>query len=175
MIFFPSFQRKNVPRSMETWGFFSAGGGRLSRGGGKNGVSKVGKAAQKDEGKLSVGSVSGSSLMPLSVVQGDQRGEATAEEGLLWAKRASRRSSVSAAFRLCRETSSTRVTGISNPVFYSLQPPPRVTQVSLLTSLNVVHGWFLWQHVMSSVPPSRRSARSTPHDTWKKVLLRTRC
>lgn len=43
----------------------------------------MGKSAQKDEGKVSAGSVRGSSLMPLSVVQGDQRGEAAAEEGSL--------------------------------------------------------------------------------------------
>lgn len=68
----------------------------------------------------------------------------------------------------------------SNPLITFLQSVAgakcsSVTEVSLLTSLNVVHGWFLWQHVISSAPPSRRSARSTPHDTWKKALLRTRC
>lgn len=45
--------------------------------------------------------------------------------------------------------------------------PHASEEVSLLTSLNVVHGWFLWQHAISSVPASRKSARSTPHDTWK--------
>lgn len=44
--------------------------------------------------------------MLLSVVQGDQRGEAGAEEGSHPAKRASRRSAVSAGLWLCRETSS---------------------------------------------------------------------
>lgn len=44
---------------------------------------------------------------------------------------------------------------------------PHASEARMLTSLNVVHGWFLWQHAISSVPASRKSARSTPHDTWK--------
>lgn len=63
-------------------------------------MSAMGKPAQKDEGKLSVGSVGGSSVMLLSVVQGDQRGEATAEEGSLLRKKASRRSPVSATLQV---------------------------------------------------------------------------
>lgn len=79
-------------------------------------MSAMGKSAQKDEGKLSMGSVGGSSVMLLSVVQGDQRGEAAAEEGSLFRKKASRRSPVSATLRFCQETSSTRVNRSSNPV-----------------------------------------------------------
>lgn len=79
-------------------------------------MSAMGKPAQKDEGKPSVGSLGGSSVMLLSVVQGDQRGEATAEEDSLLRKKASRRSPVSATLQVCQETSSTRVSRSSNPV-----------------------------------------------------------
>lgn len=64
----------------------------------------MGKLVQKDERKLSVGSVGGSSVMLLSVVQGDQRGEATAEEGSLLRKKGSRRSPASATLQVCQET-----------------------------------------------------------------------
>lgn len=79
-------------------------------------MSAMGKPVQKDEGKLSVGSVGGSSVMLLSVVQGDQRGEATAEGGSLLRKKASRRSPASETLQFCQETSSTCVTRSSNPV-----------------------------------------------------------
>lgn len=102
-----------LPRSMETQGFFWAGAGWYSRDGGENGVSAMGKLAA-EEVKLSMQSVGGSSLMLLSVVQGDQRGEATAEEFSLLRKRASRRSPVSAKLRVCQETSGTFVNRSSN-------------------------------------------------------------
>lgn len=84
--------------------------------------------------------------MPLSVVQGDQRGEAAAEEGSLPAKRASRSSPVSAALWVCRETSSTLVNrcffcrGVE---FWVSGDVTRTSRVTLLTLLNGVQGWFL--------------------------------
>lgn len=56
-------------------------------------MSKAGKAVQEARWCLSVGSVGGSSLMPLSVVQGDHRGDAAAEEEVLPPSRVSRKSS----------------------------------------------------------------------------------
>lgn len=67
---------------------FSAG-----RGGGKDCVSKSGKAVQEDGLRLSVRSLRGSSLIPLSAVQGDHRGDAVFEEESLPPSRASRKSS----------------------------------------------------------------------------------
>lgn len=66
-------------------------------------MSKAGKAVQEAGRCLSVGSVGGSSLMPLSVVHGDHRGDAAAEEEVLPPSRASRKSSavLPSGLRVC--------------------------------------------------------------------------
>lgn len=56
-------------------------------------MSKAGKAMQELWCRLSVGSDRGSSLMPLSVVQGDHRGDAGKDEESLPCSRASKKSS----------------------------------------------------------------------------------
>ncbi len=91
-----------LPRSMETSGVFSFGGGWLSGGGGR-GKECVSKAGKKAGQRLSAGSVGGSSLMPLSVVQGDHRGDAGAEEESLPPSRESRKSSAAlpSGLRVC--------------------------------------------------------------------------
>lgn len=83
------------PRSMHTWGFMSFEGGWFSRGEGwgKDTGAKAGKDTRDGGWRPSVGSAGGSSLMPLSVVQGDHRGDVASEEDSLPPSRASRKSS----------------------------------------------------------------------------------
>ncbi len=91
-----------LPGSLETQDIFSDGGSFFrGRGWGKDCAWKVGK--KQGGSRISVGSVKGSSLMPLSVVQGDHRGDAVAEEELLPLKRASRKSSavLPSGLRVC--------------------------------------------------------------------------
>jgi len=80
---------------METSEFLSFGDGWFSgsAGCGKDDRSKAGKAVHKWGGRPSLCSVEASSLMPLSMVQGDHRGDAGAEEESLPPSRTSRKSS----------------------------------------------------------------------------------
>lgn len=81
-------------------------------------MSKAGKPVQGVGWSLSVGSVGGSSLMPLSVVQGDHRGDASAEDEVLPPSRASRKSSavLLSGLRVCWGRGNVHITSSSNQI-----------------------------------------------------------